>query len=38
VIVVLVGVDMLEDYSQTFTRGVHKKYQNWRGKPKPRSE
>lgn len=32
VIAVLVGVDLLEDYSQAFTRGVHKKYQSWRGK------
>lgn len=32
VIMVLVGVDLLEDYSQSFTRGVHKKYQSWRGK------
>lgn len=32
VIFVLIGVDLLEDYSQAFTRGVHKKYQNWRGK------
>ncbi len=32
VIFVLVGVDLLEDYSQAFTRGVHKKYQSWRGR------
>lgn len=38
VIVVLVGVDFLEDYSQAFTRGVHKKYQDWRGKSKSSSE
>lgn len=38
VIVVLVGVDVLEDYSQSFTRGVHKKYQSWRGKDKASSD
>lgn len=38
VIVVLVGVDLLEDYSQAFTRGVHKKYQHWRDKHKIGSE
>lgn len=38
VIAVLVGVDLLEDYSQAFTRGVHKKYQNWREKNKNLSD
>jgi len=38
VIGVLVGVDLLEDYSQAFTRGVHKKYQDWRGKNKTSSD
>lgn len=38
VILVLVGVDSLEEYSQLFTRGVHKKYQNWRDKIKSDSE
>lgn len=38
VIAVLVGVDILEDYSQAFTRGVHKKYQDWRGKNKNSSD
>ncbi len=38
VIAVLVGVDLLEDYSQAFTRGVHKKYQDWRGKNKNSSD
>jgi putative Mg2+ transporter-C (MgtC) family protein len=38
VIAVLVGVDLLEDYSQSFTRGVHKKYQIWRGKDKHSSD
>lgn len=38
VIAVLVGVDFLEDYSQSFTRGVHKKYQDWRGKGKSSSD
>jgi putative Mg2+ transporter-C (MgtC) family protein len=31
VIAVLVGVDLVEDYSQVFTQGVHKKYKDWRG-------
>ncbi len=30
VVLVLVGVDLLEDYSQTMTRGVHSRYRNWR--------
>lgn len=34
VVFVLVGVDTMEDYSQTLTRGVHKKYQDWFEKPK----
>jgi putative Mg2+ transporter-C (MgtC) family protein len=38
VIAVLIGVDLLEDYSQSLTRGVHKKYQNWRGKGKASSD
>lgn len=38
VIAVLVGVDLLEDYSQAFTRGVHKKYRDWRGKNKSSSD
>lgn len=38
VIAVLVGVDILEDYSQAFTRGVHKKYQSWFGKTKKSSD
>ncbi len=38
VILVLVGVDVLEDYSQAFTQGVHKKYQNWRGRNKKLSD
>lgn len=38
VIAVLIGVDLLEDYSQAFTRGVHKKYQNWRGRNKNLSD
>lgn len=38
VVAVLVGVDVLEDYSQAFTRGVHKKYQDWRGKNKSSSD
>ena len=38
IIAVLVGVDILEDYSQAFTRGVHKKYQSWFGKTKKSSD
>lgn len=38
IIAVLVGVDILEDYSQAFTRGVHKKYQSWFGKSKKSSD
>lgn len=38
IIAVLVGVDLLEDYSQAFTRGVHKKYQSWFGKNKKSSD
>ncbi|MEE2730732.1 MAG: MgtC/SapB family protein [Pseudomonadota bacterium] len=30
VVFVLVGVDLLEDYSQALTRGVHARYRNWR--------
>lgn len=30
VVAVLVGVDLLEDYSQALTRGVHMRYRNWR--------
>lgn len=37
VISVLIGVDLLEDYSQAFTRGVHKRYQDWRGKSNTKS-
>lgn len=29
-VVVLVGVDLLEDYSQALTRGVHARYRTWR--------
>jgi putative Mg2+ transporter-C (MgtC) family protein len=35
IVVVLVGVDSLEDYSQVLTRGVHKKYQAWMENGKP---
>jgi putative Mg2+ transporter-C (MgtC) family protein len=38
VIFVLVGVDFLEDYSQSLTRGVHKRYQDWRDKGKSSSD
>lgn len=34
VVVVLVGVDTMEDYSQVLRRGVHKKYQDWFESPK----
>lgn len=32
VVAILYGVDLLEDYSTAFTRGVHAKYSNWRKK------
>jgi putative Mg2+ transporter-C (MgtC) family protein len=32
VVFVLVGVDLMEDYSQALTRGVHMRYRNWRTK------
>jgi putative Mg2+ transporter-C (MgtC) family protein len=38
VVFVLVGVDTMEDYSQTLTRGVHKKYQDWFDKTKSNDE
>lgn len=39
VVAVLVGVDVMEDYSQAMRRGVHKTYQDWRkGKAKGASE
>ena len=30
VVAVLVGVDLLEDYSEAFTKGVHRKISKWR--------
>jgi len=33
IIAVLIGVEALEKYSQSLTRGVHKKYSSWRKKP-----
>ncbi len=30
IVAILHGVDVLEEYSSTFTRGVHSKYSNWR--------
>jgi len=33
VVFILVGVDLLENYSQLFTKGVHNKYQRWKEKP-----
>lgn len=30
VVAILYGVDLLEEYSSLFTRGVHTKYRNWR--------
>jgi putative Mg2+ transporter-C (MgtC) family protein len=35
VVGILYGVDLLEDYSALFSRGVHSKYNNWRGKGRP---
>lgn len=32
VVLILYGVDLLEDYSSHFTKGVHAKYTKWRGK------
>ena len=32
VVAILVGVDILENYSSAFTRGVHSRYSNWRGR------
>ena len=32
VVLILYGVDLLEDYSSIFTKGVHSKYTKWRGK------
>ncbi len=32
VVLILYGVDLLEDYSSMFTRGVHSKYAKWRDK------
>lgn len=34
IVFVLAGVDVMEDYSQALTRGVHKKYQDWMDKTK----
>ena len=30
IVAILYGVDILEDYSSAFTRGVHQKYNEWR--------
>ncbi|MBU2238512.1 MAG: MgtC/SapB family protein, partial [Gammaproteobacteria bacterium] len=30
VVAILYGVDILEEYSSAFTRGVHSKYSRWR--------
>lgn len=38
VVFVLTGVDLMEDYSQALTRGVHRKYQGWRKKSSPPPE
>jgi len=32
IVAILYGVDLLEEYSTTFTRGVHSKYSHWRSK------
>jgi putative Mg2+ transporter-C (MgtC) family protein len=32
VVAILYGVDLLEQYSSSFTRGVHSKYYKWRNK------
>jgi putative Mg2+ transporter-C (MgtC) family protein len=31
IVAILYGVDLLEEYSTAFTRGVHTKYSDWRG-------
>lgn len=31
VVSILIGVDILEDYFQSLTQGVHHRYRNWRG-------
>jgi putative Mg2+ transporter-C (MgtC) family protein len=33
VVFILLGVDLLEDYSTALTRGVHNKLRDWRGRP-----
>jgi putative Mg2+ transporter-C (MgtC) family protein len=33
VVGILYGVDLLEDYSSTFTRGAHRKLKKWRNHP-----
>ncbi|MFT5757687.1 MAG: putative Mg2+ transporter-C (MgtC) family protein [Alteromonadaceae bacterium] len=33
VVFILFGVDILEEYSQLFTKGVHNKYRNWKAEP-----
>lgn len=38
VVFVLIGVDLLEDYSQALTRGVHRKYRGWRDRSKTSSD
>ncbi len=32
IVMVLLGVDVLEDYFQSLTKGVHQRYRNWRGR------
>ena len=32
VVIILYGVDLLEDYSSMFTRGVHSKFTKWKDK------
>lgn len=38
VVFVLVGVDLMEDYSQALTRGVHSRYRSWRQKSSHRAD
>src|SRR5690606_34280558 len=35
VLIILFGVDLLEDYSAVFTRGVHARYLSWKKNNKP---
>lgn len=38
VVAILVGIDMLENYSQSLTKGAHAKYKHWRSRPTERNK